>query len=105
SVTLDSKLTFEDHIRSVASSLAQKIGLLRKSFRIFNDQSVLKNCFNSFILPCFEYCAPVWASAADSHLNLLDQNLNAIKFLVLDINVNLWHHRSVGSLFLLLRFL
>ena len=66
-VTLDSKLIFEDHIRSVV----QKIGLLRKSYRIFNDRSVLKNSFNSFVLLCFEYCAPVWSSA-NSHLILLD---------------------------------
>ena len=102
-MTLDSKLTFEDHIRSVSSSLAQKIGLLRKSFKIFNDRSVLKNCFNSFILPCFEYCAPVWSSAADSHLKLLDRNLNAIKILIPDIKVDLWHRRSVGSLCLLFK--
>ena len=102
-VTLDSKLTFEDHIRSVSSSVAQKIGLLRKSFRIFNDRSVLKNCFNSFILPSLEYCAPVWSSAADSHLKLLDRNLSAIKFLNPDISVNLWHRRSVGSLSLLFK--
>ena len=57
-VTLDSKFTFEKHIRSVSSSIAQKIGILRKSFKIFGDQSVLKNCFNSFILLCFEYCPP-----------------------------------------------
>ena len=66
-VTLDSKLTFEQHIRSVSASVAQKIGLLRKSFKIFNDPLILKHCFNTFILPVLEYCAPVWSSAADSH--------------------------------------
>ena len=34
-VTFDSKFTFKRHIRSISSSVAQKIGLLRKSFRIF----------------------------------------------------------------------
>ena len=100
-VILDSKFTFEKHIRSVSSSIAQKIGILRKSFKIFGDQSVLKNCFNSFILPCFEYCSPVWSSAADSHLKLLDRNLNAIKFLIPDLRTNLWHRRSISSLCML----
>ena len=36
----DSKFTFERHIRSI-SSVAQKIGLLRKSFRILGDHDVL----------------------------------------------------------------
>ena len=31
----DSKFTFKRHIRSISSSVAQKIGLLRKSFRIY----------------------------------------------------------------------
>lgn len=100
-VILDSKFTFEKHIRSVSSSIAQKIGLLRKSFKIFGDQSILKKCFNSFILPCFEYCSPVWSSAADSHLNLLDRNLRSIKFLIPDLDINLWHRRSISSLCML----
>ena len=100
-VILDSKFTFEKHIRSISSSVAQKIGILRKSFKIFGDQSILKNCFNSFILPCFEYCSPVWSSAADCHLKLLDKNLNAIKFLILDLRINLWHRRSISSLCML----
>ena len=78
----DSKFTFEDHIRSISSSIAQKIGILRKSYKVFGEQDILKNCFNAFILPCFEYCAPVWSSAANSYFNLLDKNLRAIKFLI-----------------------
>ena len=77
------------------------IGLLKKCFKIFGDQSILLKCFNSFILPCLEYCSPVWSSAADSHLRLLDKNLNAIKFLIPGLNVDLWHRRSVSSLCML----
>ena len=62
--------------------VAQKIVLLRKSFRIFGGHDVLLRCFNPFILPCLEYCSPVWSSAADSHLRLLDKNLRACKFLI-----------------------
>ena len=97
-VLFDSKFTFEQHIRSVSSSVAQKIGLIRKSFKIFGDPSVLKKCFNSFILPCLEYCAPAWSSAADSHLKLLDKNVRACKFLIPDLKVDLGHRRVVSSL-------
>ena len=58
-VMFDSKFTFERHICSISSSVAQKIGLFRKSFRIFGDHDVLLKCFNSFILPCLEYFSPV----------------------------------------------
>ena len=74
-VMFDSKFTFKGHIRSISSSAAQKIGLLRKPFRIFGDHDVLLRCFNSSILPCLEYCSPVWSCAADPHLKLLDSNL------------------------------
>ena len=100
-VTLDSKFTFERHIRSISSSVAQKIGLLRKSFRIFGDHDVLLRCFNSFILPCLEYRSPVWSSAADSHLKLLDKNLRACKFLIPNLTISLQHLRFISSLCML----
>ena len=66
-VIFDSKLTFESHIRNMASAIAQKIGILRKCRRIYEDDSIVKHSFFSFILPHFEYCAPVWSSAAETH--------------------------------------
>ena len=100
-VQFDQKFTFEAHLRATSSLIAQKLGLLRKSFKIFNDQSILRKCFYSFILPCFEYCSPVWSSAADSHLRLLDRNLNACKVLIPDLIIDLWHRRSISSLCML----
>ena len=97
----DSKFTFERHIRSISSSVAQKIGLLRKSFTIFGDYDVLLKCFNPFILPCLEYCSPVWSSAADSHLKLLDRNLQVCKFLIPNLTISLQHRRCISSLCML----
>ena len=102
-ITFDSKFTFESHLRSVSSVIAQKLGLLRKSYKIFGDSCVLLKCFNSFILSCFEYCSPVWFSAADSHLKLFDRNLNACKFLSLDLNADLQHRRSISCLCMLIK--
>ena len=100
-VMFDSKFTFERYIRSISFSVAQKIGLLRKSFRIFGDHDVLLKCFNSFILPCLEYCSPVWSSAADSHFKLLDRNLQACKFLIPNLTISLQHRRFINSLCML----
>ena len=100
-VTFDSKFTSERHIRSISSSVAQKIGLLRKSFRIFGDHDVLLRGFNSFILPCLEYCSPVWSSAADTHLKLLDKNLRACKFLIPNLIISLQHRCFISSLCML----
>ena len=100
-VTFDSKFTFERHIHSIFSSVAQKIGLLRKSFRIFGNHDALLRCFNYLILPCLEYCSPVWSSEADSHLKPLDKNLQACKLLIPNLAISLQHCRFISSLCML----
>ena len=100
-VMFDSKVTFGRHICSISSSVAQKLGLLSKSFRAFGDHDVLLRCFNSFILPCMEYCSPVWSSAADSHLKFLDRNLRACKFLIPNLTISLQNYRFISSLCML----
>ena len=64
-VLFDSKFTFEQHVRSISSSVAQKIGLLRKSYKIFGDPSVLRKCFNSHfavlrvLFSCLVFCSSI----------------------------------------------
>ena len=69
-VTFDSKLTCEKHLRSVSRAASQRLGILRKSWRVFHDRSLLGRCFRGFVLPVLEYCSAVWCSAADTHLKL-----------------------------------
>ena len=45
----------------------------------------------------FEYCSPVWASAADCHLALLNSTLARIKVLIPDLEIDLTHRRNVAS--------
>ena len=86
---IDSKFPLERHIHSISSSVAQKIGLRRKSSRVFENQDVLLRYFNSFIFPCLEYFSPIWSSATDSHLRLLDENLLACRFLIPNLTISL----------------
>ena len=95
-IILDHKLTFEYQLRSLASSVSRKIGLLRKCRRIYSNDDIVRNCFYSFILPHFEYCPSVWISAAESHLKLLDRAFNQIKFILPNLQINLRHRRLVG---------
>ena len=97
-VVLDSKLTFEKHIRSLSASVCQKSGLLRKCFKRYSSDSIVLHSFYSFILPYFEYCAPVWMSAAESHLRLLNKALNSIRFLLPNLSIDLHHRRLIGAL-------
>ena len=79
-VTFDSKMTFEKHLRSVSRAASQRLGILRKSWRVFHDRSLLGRCFLGFVLPVLEHCSAVWRSAADTRLKMLDRVVGGARF-------------------------
>ena len=80
-VTLDSKMTFEKHLRSGSRPAFQRLSILRKSWRVFDERMLLGRCFRGFVLPVLEYSSAVGCSAADSHLKLLDRVVSGAHFL------------------------
>ena len=103
-VTFYAKLTFEKHLRSVSSAAAQRLGIMRKSWQVFHDRSLLLKSFWSFVLPVLEYCSAVWCSAADSHLKLLGRVVRSAGFLAGGVlECNLAHCRSVAELCMLFK--
>ena len=44
-VTFDSKMTFGKHRRLVSRTASQRLGMLRKSWRVFHNRSLLGRCF------------------------------------------------------------
>ena len=80
-VTFDSKMTYEKHLRSVSRAAPQRLGILKKSWWVFHDRSLLGRCFRDFVLPVLEYCSAVWCCAADTHLKLLDRAVSGARFL------------------------
>ena len=67
-VTIDKKLTFKKHI---ASSIAQKFGLIQKCYKTLGNNDAVLKSFYTFILPFFKYC-----SASDLNLKLLHPVIN-----------------------------
>ena len=101
-VTFDSKMTFEKHLRSVSRAASQRLGILRKSRRVFHDRSLLGRCFRGFVLPVLEYCSAVWCSAADTHLKLLDRAVSGARFLTGGVfKCDISHRRSLTVLCML----
>ena len=101
-VTFDSKLTFEKHLRSVSRAASQRLGILRKSWRVFHNRSLLGRCFRGFVLKGLEYCSAVWCSAADTHLKLLDRAVSGARFLTGGMfERDISHRRSVAVLCIL----
>ena len=82
----------------------KRLGVMRKSWQVFHDRSLLLISFWSFVLPVLEYCSAVWRSAADSHLKLLDRVVRSAGFLAGGIlDCNLAHRRSVAELCMLFK--
>ena len=105
-VTFDSKLTFKKHLRSVSRAASQRLGILRKSCRVFHDRLLIGRCFWSFVLPVLEYCSEVWCSAVDTHLKLLDRVVSGACFIAGGVlNCNLSHRRSVAVLCMLYKIM
>ena len=101
-MTFDSKMTFEKHLRSVSRAASQRLGILRKSWRVFHDRSIPGRCFRGFVLPVLEYCSTVWCSAADTHLKLLDRAVSGARFLTGGVfECDISHRRSVAVLCML----
>ena len=69
SVTFDSKMAFKKHRRSVSRAASQRLGILRKPWRVFHNSSLLGGCMQGFVLTVLEECSAVWRSAAIHTLN------------------------------------
>ena len=80
-VTFDSKMTYEKQLRSVSRADSQRLAILRKSWRVFHDRSLIERSFWDFVLKVLEYCSAVLCSATDTHLELLDSAVSCTRFL------------------------
>ena len=97
-------MIFEKHLRAVSSAAAQRLGIMRKSWQVFHDRSLLVRSFWSFVLWVLEYCSAVWCSAADSQLKLLDRVDRNAGFLAGGVlECNLAHCQSVAGLCMLFK--
>ena len=57
-IVLDSKLSFERHIRLLAVSVPSEFGIMKEALCLFSDPVLVSKCFWSFLLPVLEYCSP-----------------------------------------------
>ena len=60
-VTFDSKMTFEEHLRSVSRTASRRLGILRKPWQVFHDRLLLGRCFRGFVLPVWSTGLPIGA--------------------------------------------
>ena len=95
-------MTFEKHLHFSSRASSQSLSILRKSWRLFHDRSLLERYFRGFVLPVLEYCSAVWCSAADTHLKLLDRAVSGARLLTGCVfECDIAHRRSVAVLCML----
>ena len=77
-VTIDSKLTFANHVDNIVKRANRSLGLLIRSFQTglttskFNSKALLVAYFCN-VRSILEYCSVVWAGAAESHKVRVDR--------------------------------
>ena len=66
-ITIDSTLTWRNHIDNVSTKVSRTIGLLYK-IRYFVDIRIIKTLYYSLVYPHLTYGVEVWGSADETHL-------------------------------------
>ena len=91
-----------EHLHLVSRAASERLGILRKSWRVFHDRSLLGRCFLGFVLPVLEYCSAMWCSADDTHLKLVDHAVSCARFLTGgEFECDIAHRISVAVLCML----
>ena len=86
----------------VSRAASQRLGILRKSWRVFHDRWLLGRFFRGFVLPVLEHCSAVWCSADDTHLKLPDRTVSGARFVTGGVfECDIAHRRSVTVLWTL----
>ena len=67
-VTIDSHLSWDNHIHNICNSVSRATGILYK-LRYFLDDKTLFMLYNALILPHLNYCNIVWGNSATTKLN------------------------------------
>ena len=71
-VTLDSHLTFNSHVNSIATVVKHKIGVLRRLRNHF-DSRQLSSLYWGYVLPHILYCANVWSGRSKRNYDTMNR--------------------------------
>ena len=72
-VTLDRKMTFNEHITSVTAKAFATLGFIRRNTTAFKDIHALKALYSALVRSQLEYAAQVWAPYHNVHIVRLER--------------------------------
>ena len=67
-LTLDSHLSWDNHIHNICNSISKAIGVLYK-LKYILDEKTLFMLYNTLILPHISYCNIVWGNSGKTKVN------------------------------------
>lgn len=114
-VKINKRLSWNDHIRSIATKAEQRLGALLRCSKILPPSALLMT-YKNFVRSTMEYCSPVWSGGPKTDLSVLDKIQRRAMWaccvdpdnhkLCLQLGVRpLSHRRTIASLCLLYRII
>ena len=80
-ITIDSSLTWNDHIHNIHTSVSRTIGILYR-LKNFISQNSLVILYNALILPYITYCNIVWGNCGSTKINpILNLQKRAVRLI------------------------
>ena len=98
-VTVDSALSFEEHISKKVKTANSIVGLIRRSFSFLDAKSFVK-LFTAFVRPHLEYAVPAWDPHLQKHIDMLENVQVRATKLVDGFGKLEYHDRLKGSTYL-----
>ena len=71
-VTLDSKMTWNDHVNKVCKKANMKLGFLRRNLASC-PKPTRETCYKMIVRPILDYCSSVWDPHTKQSINKLEQ--------------------------------
>ena len=82
-VTLDSGMTWGEHVSSIVVKISRTIGCIRR-IKQFLPPRILKNLYFAMILPYIDYCCTSWGSCAKTHKDKIQKLQNKYARIILN---------------------
>ena len=70
-VSLNDRLTWNDHIQNTVTSANKTMGFLRRNIRT-KDQGIREVAYKTLVRPKLEYSSPVWSPLTKSNINRIE---------------------------------
>jgi len=82
-IELDSRCSFEEHVRGLTSKLNRALGILKRTAP-YLPLTTRKMLYNSLVLPHYDYCATVWSCTSQHCITRLQRIQNRAMRIILN---------------------